>query len=1028
MTIGEVETPRVPPGPAGPTTLLATFDLFISYSHEDTPFAERLEVALGKYRPPLTLGRGWRRLRVYRDVSQSRTTALTEELRDALRSSRKLVVVCSPSARSSGWVSDEIRTFAEHRGCGGIIPVLIRGLPHDEAERKSRLLESAFPDRLLAAVSGVPSAPDFRRATDPDLPIQKVWPGWYHLLACVFDVSREQVEQKERRRKWFRVATAILVIAALSVLAVYARRTMQSRTAAELLARQGSDGVKLSPTNIRTLWAVSALGDDEFYQYAQLFAESAELQERLSDDLWYAIQAGTGMRSDRALIFSRLLLQEAEPSAGADRLERIGNALALLTPHLDKGDAAEFWRLVSSKAVLDGQSPFVLGAFSSAVAGLPRPVPHRESGDLWHMLVLELAKPSPSPAAQKAVADAMASVAGHQKAAAEDVAAIVRSLTSTRKPETVTPLLRTLGGLLGTLDTPNMRTAWAHAESVVLETRPPASRELLPAAATFATRLPTTERSGAFAAILRAFVTNNDGSPGLITTGGVDALSRLAAAVPNDCRVAQWSAVVAALGPAHRTIGADLAKLASSLSVEMAPDEIQTAASKVLNLIRDSDDPEVILALATVMKDLLRTSATDQTAEHAASEILQKIVRTRPHLHASIAWERANRVHMLAQAAGKLELHTFPADVKRAWSSVMSNLDTSPPRAEFVWAGALAALAPLVDRWASENAWHALVDRMHRKWHAPSLTLKALGDAAAALPLRLDSGSTATVWKEMTSTIASTTDPHLVTALLRSIRPLDGRPERTDALQIFDQVLGSLGHADSIARNDLLEQIGIATDGLDSADTYHAWQRLVPLVDDMHRPPSPHGPEQAAVGIASRLPEASLLPAIDDVLRSVRIATNTHALVSLAQVGSAVLKRMPPKAIAHRGRELDSSLRAGLASWNGFEISFQFPNQFAELLMDGVVEQTREVSIRHGAEVLAYPTITEDLREKLLDRLAAALGFDRTSPPTEGQIVEALPRAVVAGVSTPRNPCLDVPQITVCQWHESEAQAEGLKR
>jgi hypothetical protein len=51
--------------------------------------------------------------------------------------------------------------LAARHAPGAIIPVLVAGLPDDEAARKGRLAERAFPPALTAAVPGAPSASDF---------------------------------------------------------------------------------------------------------------------------------------------------------------------------------------------------------------------------------------------------------------------------------------------------------------------------------------------------------------------------------------------------------------------------------------------------------------------------------------------------------------------------------------------------------------------------------------------------------------------------------------------------------------------------------------------------------------------------------------------------------------------------------------------------------------------------------------------------------------------------------------------------
>lgn len=191
------------------------YDLFISYSHADRAFAARLERALARYRPPFGAGLTPARLAVFRDESEAAGVHLSQGLQDALAASRKLIVVCSPAARRSTWVGEEIAAFAAMHGADDIIPVIVSGLPNDEAERTQRPEESAFPPALMAALPGTPWCPDFRGDADRARPVVKTWPAWFHLLAAIYGVPRETIEQKERRRNIVRTAAAALIFAAV---------------------------------------------------------------------------------------------------------------------------------------------------------------------------------------------------------------------------------------------------------------------------------------------------------------------------------------------------------------------------------------------------------------------------------------------------------------------------------------------------------------------------------------------------------------------------------------------------------------------------------------------------------------------------------------------------------------------------------------------------------------------------------------------------------------------------------------------
>ena len=90
---------------------------FISYSQRDKQWAQWLHRALETYRIPSSLvGKGhWsgtipRRLfPIFRDRDELPSASdLNQQLEDALRRSRALVVVCSPHAAAAKWVNEEI--------------------------------------------------------------------------------------------------------------------------------------------------------------------------------------------------------------------------------------------------------------------------------------------------------------------------------------------------------------------------------------------------------------------------------------------------------------------------------------------------------------------------------------------------------------------------------------------------------------------------------------------------------------------------------------------------------------------------------------------------------------------------------------------------------------------------------------------------------------------------------------------------------------------------------------------------------
>jgi len=247
-------------------------DAFISYSRKDRPFAVLLQRALNGYTPPGGLPVPRRRLNVFRDEEDFTGTEYFQAVRHHLAGSRKLIVVCSPHARASTFVDDEIRSFARTHAAGDLIPVLIAGRP--EASGSPDDAQFAFPAALCELLE-LPLAADYR---DFDPRASKLDSGpfrtaWFKLLADLCNCSRAEIEMREQRRKvrrrlqWGAGVTAVSVaLAVAGFVANDASRLAQSNDlASHALGIAASDpdrGTALALDAIgkrRTPLAVSAL-------------------------------------------------------------------------------------------------------------------------------------------------------------------------------------------------------------------------------------------------------------------------------------------------------------------------------------------------------------------------------------------------------------------------------------------------------------------------------------------------------------------------------------------------------------------------------------------------------------------------------------------------------------------------------------------------------------------------------------------------------------------------------------------------
>jgi WD40 repeat protein len=221
-------------------------DAFISYSRKDAVFARALEKALERYRPPKELGGAPQRyLEVFRDEGDMTGVEYTASIERHLADSSKLIIICSPHARASTYVNDEIGRFVRLRGAQHVVPVLAAGIPDNEA-RPEQDSERAFPKALCEALA-MPLAVSFRGF---DMQRDRVDRGafsdaWFGLLANLYGVSRAEIEQREiRRRARQRRVTAGIVTgvigslaAALVVSLFFWKQAVEQRNVAELQSR-----------------------------------------------------------------------------------------------------------------------------------------------------------------------------------------------------------------------------------------------------------------------------------------------------------------------------------------------------------------------------------------------------------------------------------------------------------------------------------------------------------------------------------------------------------------------------------------------------------------------------------------------------------------------------------------------------------------------------------------------------------------------------------------------------------------------
>jgi hypothetical protein len=215
-----------------------TYNAFISYSgfrkpgegsQFDRKVAGRLHRSLEAYRTPRALlkkpaghERIPRRLRkVFRDCDEVHATSnLNDSLTEALRRSRFLIVICSPRARQSQWINQEIAIF---RGLGRgeqILPLLIEGEPAEafpeELFRSSRAGAGAPAAGALERLLAQPLAADIR-APSVAKSLRLLKHEKLRLLAPLLGCDYDDLRQRERERFVRRTLAASAAMLSLSL-------------------------------------------------------------------------------------------------------------------------------------------------------------------------------------------------------------------------------------------------------------------------------------------------------------------------------------------------------------------------------------------------------------------------------------------------------------------------------------------------------------------------------------------------------------------------------------------------------------------------------------------------------------------------------------------------------------------------------------------------------------------------------------------------------------------------------------------
>lgn len=291
------------------------YDAFISYAHGDNAVARKLHQGLERIGRPRGAAKA---ARIFRDTTDlTANPDLWDTIKQALDSSRFLVVVLSPEAASSLWVLREYDEWRSKRGTSSLLLACAAGtLNFDPSDARS-----CFTDDSTAALPAMktpgafPHEPlfiDLRQlsAVKPTSPLMRE--QMVAIAAPIHGVDKRDLFDAEvtafrRRRAFLSVLVALLVVltATAATLAVLANR---QRIAAE---QREDEAVALAlAAQSRTV-----LTDDP----GLAVALAAEATQATDEPLWQA---------QSALVDARLALS-ARPKAPLVKREGTGDVKAV---------------------------------------------------------------------------------------------------------------------------------------------------------------------------------------------------------------------------------------------------------------------------------------------------------------------------------------------------------------------------------------------------------------------------------------------------------------------------------------------------------------------------------------------------------------------------------------------------------------------------------------------------------------------------------------------------------------------------
>ena len=216
------------------------FAAFLSYAHADAAIAAKLQARLERYRLPKHIadaraGGDAALGQIFRDREDlAAAPSLSDAIRAAIAKAEALIVICSPDAKASHWVGEEIALFQKLHPDRPVLAALVRGEP-----------DHAFPEALTANGTE-PLAADLRREGNGEAL------GFLKIIAGIAGVPLDALIQRDAQRRVRRVMwITAAALAAMLVMAIMTTLALQARNEAARQRAEAEGLVEYMLTDLR---------------------------------------------------------------------------------------------------------------------------------------------------------------------------------------------------------------------------------------------------------------------------------------------------------------------------------------------------------------------------------------------------------------------------------------------------------------------------------------------------------------------------------------------------------------------------------------------------------------------------------------------------------------------------------------------------------------------------------------------------------------------------------------------------------